>query len=368
MLKERHVRITAMDIDPQRKKVVFIMKRHQKCPIFTECGTMVIHWPMLNLTESSGCCAEALSSFLPQARNPVQFSGNEFECSLETCRGYWVMSEEENMPPQKDASVGVPVPGSRKGTVAKAQIREPFLASVPPFIAGSLVQLAKTIEYEKGEVVLEQGVQTGIFFVLKKGAVEIIRLETGTDGDSDEAIVGELGEGECFGEMSLLTGDPTSACVRAKLPSTILAVEEDDFYALMHLHPEFSIYLTQLLADRIRSSNMRLRQVLEEGMVGRIGMVPIFDLVQNLHQSRRSGMVEMRQGAIHGGFGLARGKVIFAFSNTLEGEEAFYNLCEWKKGTFAFYHERVPPRKNISLDTMPMLLEAMLKIDEKEKE
>ena len=74
-----------------------------------------------------------------------------------------------------------------------------------------LADRSRTLLYGPGETILKHGAPGGSLFVVFEGCVEV-QLE---QADGVRVCVAEVGAGEVIGEMSLLTGEPRSADVRA---------------------------------------------------------------------------------------------------------------------------------------------------------
>jgi predicted acylesterase/phospholipase RssA len=72
--------------------------------------------------------------------------------------------------------------------------------------------------------------------------------------DGDERVVRELGPGQVFGELALLTGSPRSAAVRAVRDSELLALDAASFDALLAEDAEFSRALLRELAGQLQVS------------------------------------------------------------------------------------------------------------------
>src|SRR5205814_8503095 len=65
--------------------------------------------------------------------------------------------------------------------------------------------------YERAEPVIAEGAASDSMYVMLRGAAHVFVSKNGS-----KIRVASLGAGECFGEMSLLTGEPRSATVRAE--------------------------------------------------------------------------------------------------------------------------------------------------------
>jgi CRP-like cAMP-binding protein len=84
-------------------------------------------------------------------------------------------------------------------------------------------------------------------YLLVKGRAEV-RLAL--EGGSPSSALAELGEGQFFGEMGLMTGDPRSASVTAISDVTCLRLDKDDFREVLRRRPEIAEAISQILATR----------------------------------------------------------------------------------------------------------------------
>jgi small-conductance mechanosensitive channel/CRP-like cAMP-binding protein len=100
--------------------------------------------------------------------------------------------------------------------------------------------------YGEGEVVVRQGSTSPEMFVVESGEVSV-RLERGAPGDVD---VARLGAGEFFGEMSLMTGEPRNATVRAATACVLLVIDHDAFRGLLQSVPELAERVSRVIAER----------------------------------------------------------------------------------------------------------------------
>jgi small-conductance mechanosensitive channel len=107
----------------------------------------------------------------------------------------------------------------------------PAFAGLPDDCHHALASAAQERMYGDGEVIVREGDQGGTMFFVQRGRVAI------TVGP-DHRQVAVTESGGYFGEMSLLTGEPRSATVRAVGDSTVLAVSGEVFGAYVRSHPE----------------------------------------------------------------------------------------------------------------------------------
>jgi voltage-gated potassium channel len=111
--------------------------------------------------------------------------------------------------------------------------------------AGELERVAevtKELEVPAGQVLVQPGMKgTGMFFIADGTAV----VET-----KREQV--ELGPGEFFGELALMSSDATrTARVRAQTPLRCLALDRAGFQELVTAHPEVAASLLEAALNRL---------------------------------------------------------------------------------------------------------------------
>ncbi|OGR84924.1 MAG: hypothetical protein A2901_01510 [Elusimicrobia bacterium RIFCSPLOWO2_01_FULL_54_10] len=135
---------------------------------------------------------------------------------------------------------------------SKAQEPETILSGVELFQALSMSERQIVLErllrhvYLKGEVVVRENEQGSSFFIVHKGRLEV--LKSNRDGTSTQ--LGELTAGQFFGELSLLTGEPRTATIRALADSELLRLEKSDFKEILEKHPHLSEKLAEFVSAR----------------------------------------------------------------------------------------------------------------------
>ncbi|HEY0369669.1 MAG TPA: mechanosensitive ion channel family protein, partial [Chthoniobacterales bacterium] len=81
----------------------------------------------------------------------------------------------------------------------------------------SLLRNAELNHFGRGEAVIEEGAEGDSMFILLRGTAQVSVSKNGA-----KIRVGVLRQGDCFGEMSLLTGEPRTATVRAEKDCEVL--------------------------------------------------------------------------------------------------------------------------------------------------
>ncbi|MDX2273833.1 MAG: cyclic nucleotide-binding domain-containing protein [Hyphomonadaceae bacterium] len=120
--------------------------------------------------------------------------------------------------------------------------------------------------FAAGEALLVEGQQTGRFYVLLEGTVEVVKGE-----DVVINVVADVGA--VFGEMSVLLDKPHMATVRAV--DQVRAHVVEDGAAFLESHPEVSAALARLLAQRLHGVTTYLVDLKQqfEDQTNHLGMV-----------------------------------------------------------------------------------------------
>lgn len=108
--------------------------------------------------------------------------------------------------------------------------------------------------FSRGERITRQGAEAHWLYLVGKGTVSV-RVEV----DGVEREVATMGEGEVFGEMSLLTGESRAASVYAVTDVECWRLERDAFKHILADRPDVAAPIAALLAER----QVRLMEVRE---------------------------------------------------------------------------------------------------------
>jgi CRP/FNR family transcriptional regulator, cyclic AMP receptor protein len=126
-----------------------------------------------------------------------------------------------------------------------------------------------TIEktFRKGDIILlEDDESNHSLFIIAKGEVKVVL----TAEDGREAILATLKEGEFFGEMALLDGEPRSATVRAVEDARVLTIRREDFLASVRKQPDLALTLLGEMSRRLRKSNRQISSLALMKVYGRV--------------------------------------------------------------------------------------------------
>ncbi|MFH1661427.1 MAG: acetate/propionate family kinase [Pseudomonadota bacterium] len=117
-----------------------------------------------------------------------------------------------------------------------------------------IVIKSRLATYEGNEAILETGDEGRFIGVMISGHAEISM----TDNTGTRAVITQLGVGDVFGVMSLLTGDRIVADVIAGNRCFVLMIPQDVFNTHILTNPKAVGYLSRLLAERTRAMSVDL--------------------------------------------------------------------------------------------------------------
>jgi CRP/FNR family cyclic AMP-dependent transcriptional regulator len=139
-----------------------------------------------------------------------------------------------------------------------AGLREvPCFSMVPLEDLERLAATAVKKTYPKNVVLINEGDEGEVLFVLLKGKVQVfLSHESGRT-----VTLSTQGSGEIFGEIALLDGEPRSASVITLEPTACLLIPRLAFRAWLREHPESALRIISNLTYRIRVLTERVREL-----------------------------------------------------------------------------------------------------------
>jgi CheY-like chemotaxis protein len=110
----------------------------------------------------------------------------------------------------------------------------------------------------------------------------------------------------------------------------------------------------------------------EGGVEGQLSQLPLADLLQLFHVSRKSGSVEVSRGQARsrrqlGQVALRGGDVVDAAVGDVRGEKALFRLLTWERGSFVFRPETPGVGATIQTPTRALLREGLRQVREWER-
>jgi CRP/FNR family cyclic AMP-dependent transcriptional regulator len=133
----------------------------------------------------------------------------------------------------------------------------PMFAEMDDAAAARLCELAQLVEAPRRHLIVEAGSEGDGAYLLISGKVKVFLA----DEDGREVILGTLGPGEVFGEMSLIDDLPCSAHVETKEACTLARLAKTDFLDCLDGDSRLARAVMRNLAMRLRQADAQIEQL-----------------------------------------------------------------------------------------------------------
>ena len=131
--------------------------------------------------------------------------------------------------------------------------------------AEEVVQLipdVKTVRFSAGETIFRQGDIASELYFIVEGSVQVIRgLET------DTKLIAELGEGDTFGEIALISDQPRTGTVRAITDIEVCTIHKIEFEHLIKQSPALRDASSKMVKERLHDIQVKDSTLVGEAKV-----------------------------------------------------------------------------------------------------
>ncbi len=145
----------------------------------------------------------------------------------------------------------------------------PLFAPLAPQEEAAFTLLLREKAYPKGSVILFENDPGDSLFIVREGRVKVVLVSE----EGREVILGILGVGEHFGELSLIDDEPRSAHVVAMEDSTLLVLRREDFRRRVEANPAVAWALLLEMSQRLRRADEKIGSLVLLDVPGRIARV-----------------------------------------------------------------------------------------------
>jgi small-conductance mechanosensitive channel len=136
----------------------------------------------------------------------------------------------------------------RRPAIAAAVDKAALFARLPEDLRRRLVEGSIERQYAPGETIVREGDHGSSMFLIERGSVAV-SIQGATGGNRDLTV---LDAGAAFGEISLLTGEPRTATVRAVSETTLVEIEKGSLAPILQEHPQLVRELEATMEERRR--------------------------------------------------------------------------------------------------------------------
>jgi CRP-like cAMP-binding protein len=236
----------------------------------------------------------------------------------------------------------------------------PFLLQLPSHLIDDLLKKSVRSRHAPGTVLLRPAEVPEALHLVTRGEVEILE---GTAGIRSRVS----GEGDPYGELAFMTGRPSEETVRARTQVEVASVAKAELSDVLRRHPRMADYLSSLLSRHSKTMTARATTLSHADFKGTLDVTAFADLIQLLGSTRKTGILGFRDDARSGAVYLEDGEAVHAWTEDLQGEEAFFEMAGWRTARFAFRSIRRQEPRTLKVATMTLLLEAMRRQDDRSR-
>ena len=137
------------------------------------------------------------------------------------------------------------------------KIETSFFKNLPSTAMDILLSHAKTRSFKKNSIIMTEGDNTDSLYLVKSGRVKIYVSEE----DGKELTLNMMEEGDYFGELSLLDGNPRSTSAITVEKTDLLVIQKNDFKKVLNNNPEVAINIIAGLSQLLRQLTMKTRDI-----------------------------------------------------------------------------------------------------------
>src|SRR5512141_981599 len=129
--------------------------------------------------------------------------------------------------------------------------RIPFFTDLPLDELDRIMAQLEVVNLRSGEILFREGELGEHMYIVVSGNLEILKAP-GTD---NELILNRILQGQYIGEMSIVTGAPRTASVRAHGGVSLLCMSRAQLQDLLHVHPQLASIMVNVLSQRLDNTN-----------------------------------------------------------------------------------------------------------------
>lgn len=393
---------TATPDPANEKRIALRVAQPGACTCMKQDDLIVLQGRSVDLQNSTGVCMEALCDIYPVVRDILaKINPNDpipsmtFPCSLRGCgvRFRLTAAPAAKSPSKSAISAAAAFADANKPHRSRQSNKTlvlpdkgPFMARLPEEEVQMIFAIAEAKTYQPGEIMINQGIVGDRLFIVSSGEAEVFLH---SEGKEDTVLV-SIGIGECIGEISLLTGVPTTAAVRAKSTCKAMVIQKEKFEQLLDDSQVINRIFSKMLAERFKQTNKAVSDERTASYKGRLKTMMLSDLLQSLNQARRTGVLMILNAAHQmARIGFKNGNptgmvmldltrvpvndrfekdVMLAAEPFESGVEPFFDLFTWADGQFRFEEGQEELRGPVKLDIMSIMMEGARRIDEAKRQ
>jgi cAMP-dependent protein kinase regulator len=144
-------------------------------------------------------------------------------------------SEKLQEQTQKKAAAAAPAPGQAEPMFQRHVPKSPLFEVLSDEERNALIKEMDLEQHDEGNIIISEGDPGSSMYVIASGEVKVYTRAAG--GKSASVYLAKLGEGEFFGEVSVLTGKPRTATITASQRTELLRLDKEKLDTALSRYP-----------------------------------------------------------------------------------------------------------------------------------
>ncbi len=355
------------------RDAVFIITEEKRCPLYNVGEKLVIEDSALTVPEAKSTCLILAEKILGITKDGgagyEQFSSKGVKKSRFECGGCSGLIRFEFKREKEFATLQMKLLAvDRKRRQAENWKKYiDLLRSVKIF--GSLGEdklwdlttMLKLRKYAPDEMIVRRGDPGTHLYILLSGRAAVVN-KTGN-------ALSEMNEGDIFGEMSLLSGEPVTKTVKSLTDINLALLSSKNFKHTLNKYPVLQVFFYRLLVDRVEQTHTDHSTTISSGMTGSLSDIVPVELFQMINNSQKTGRIELFFKEGNAFFSFNEGELVLAHYGKLRGKEAFFAVLGKSEGEFSYTSGLSPKEEVLPIIAgfMVLIMDGMKRLDEMEE-
>ncbi|GAB4370357.1 MAG: hypothetical protein Kow0042_12580 [Calditrichia bacterium] len=198
-----------------------------------------------------------------------------------------------------------------------------------------IVERLKFKPFDANEVICQTGDPGDKMYIIISGGVKVV---VHSEESKEETVIANLGSGDYFGEMSLLTGEPRSASVITTEPSEMFILNKADFDVIVERYPSITLSMGKIMSQRLRDTLKKAAQKGSDTVVtpvkGSLSERSLIDILKFCESNSLNGKLIVTHEGKDAVIYFKKGELQKVELEGLSEDEAMDRLLKWEEGNF----------------------------------
>jgi CRP-like cAMP-binding protein len=350
------------------RNAIFLVTEEHSCPLYNVGEELEVRDMALSISSDKPACLQLVREILKATSDaPVfeRFTQQGIQRAKFECGGCTGLVRFEFKKEREYATLQMKLLAAAEQRAKMRHVEEFYdllrgMEIFEPLADNDLQDLSAMLKlktYGPHKVIINRGERGTHLYIMLSGTVAVVR-----DGNE---VLAEMGEGEVFGEMSLLSGEPVTTSVYSRTKVRIATLSAKDFKHVLNKYPILQVFFYRMLVDRAQVNSLRSGTI-SSGMTGELAEINAVELFQLINSSGKTGRVDLLFASGRATVLFNEGEIVKAVHGKTEGKEALFALLARNKGTFTYTSGLDDADRDLPVlgGFMGLIMEGLRRIDE----